>query len=103
MTEAKIHSGDTTDFEHVIRDQNDEVVDISSATTLTLNFIKPDGTVFSRTALLVSGGLDGKMHYTALVTDLDVQGDWARQTYVKTSVGEWTGKLFQFTVFRKLA
>lgn len=99
---AKIHRGDTPDFVHIMRDDNDIVVDISSPVTLIMFLKKPDGTILTRTASLVGDGTDGKMHYQVLTTDIDVQGDWARQAYVKTAGGEWTGKLFKFTVHRKL-
>ena len=99
---AKIHTGDTPDFEHTMRDDDDVIVDISSPITLTMFLLKPDGTVLTKTASLVGDGTDGLMHYQVLTADLDAQGDWSRQAYVKTAGGEWTGKLFKFTVHRKL-
>lgn len=102
MIKAKIHSGDTVDFRHIILDENDDIVNISNPQTLTLNFIKPDGTTFSRDATLLTNGLDGVLRYKTLTADLDVQGDWFRQAYVKTLGGEWTAKLFKFVVYRKV-
>lgn len=99
---ARVHVGDTVDFEHTMRDDKDVTVDISSPITLTMRLIKPDGTVSSKTALLVGDGTDGKVHYKALVADIDVQGEWGRQFYIKVAAGEWTGKLFYFIVHRKI-
>lgn len=102
MGSAKIHTGDTPDFVHIMRDDNDYIVPISSPITLQIKLRKPDGTILTRTAALVGDGTDGKMHYQTVVTDLNVQGDWSRQAYVKLVSGEWSGKLFKFTVNRKL-
>jgi hypothetical protein len=100
---AKIRVGNTVDFEHEFKDDDDVVISIASPTTLSMHLRKPDGTVVTKTATLVSDGTDGKLHYQTLVSDLDVIGDWTRQFYVKLASSEWTGNLFKFTVHRKLA
>jgi hypothetical protein len=50
------------------------VVDISTATSLSIFIRKPDSTVLSRTGVLYTDGTDGKMYYATVAGDLDVAG-----------------------------
>lgn len=61
------------------RELSDNVVDISSATTHDFIFKKPDGTTFTRSAVLVGGGSTGRMRYALGVGELDQAGVWLLQ------------------------
>jgi hypothetical protein len=79
-------------FQYRILDQDGAVVNISAATEKKIYFIRPDGTTFVRTAVLVTDGTDGLMKYVLIVGDLDVSGDWKVQAYLKFADGQyWTG------------
>lgn len=65
------------------------VVDISTATGLTMNFRKPDGTIVSKPAQKTSGGADGYMHYDSETGFLDTEGTWHAQPHL--TLGTWTG------------
>ncbi len=65
-------------------------VDISSATAMTLEFAKPDGTTFSRTAVLDSTGTDGKLKYVTIAGDINAAGKWRVQA--AATIGGWVGR-----------
>lgn len=85
----KIWKGaNNTVFEQVIT-ENGVPVDISTATAMTIKFIKPDGTSITETATLTGTGADGKMRCTLSAARLDQVGDWAYQAQLTLS--GWTG------------
>ena len=69
------------------------VADISSASTKTFTFKRPDGTTFDRTAVFTVAGVDG---------DLDVSGTWNLQAYVATPAGNWNTSVGTFKVHENL-
>lgn len=98
----EVHVGDVgTIFRATLSDQ-DTVVDLSTATTLELLFLKPDGTLSTKTAVLSNAGTDGRMQYTAEVGFLDAAGRWKWQPRVEFTADIWSGDILQFTVFPNL-
>lgn len=82
-----------------ILDENDEVVDISSATAKTITFKKPSsGTTVVKTASFFTDGTDGILKYVTLAADLDEVGTWRLQAYVSLSTGSWYSSINSFTV-----
>lgn len=83
-----------TVFIFTVKDQNDAVVDISTATTLEAHFRRPDRTtkMFDVSGGFVTDGTDGKFRFiTTAITDLDQVGDcWMRQGFVDLP-GVFTG------------
>ena len=83
---------------------NGVVVPLDGATTLQLKLRKPDGaTTVTKTAVLSSTGLDGKMQYvTEEATDLDQAGPWKIQGYVV--LPDWAGhtRIAEFKVGENL-
>lgn len=66
------------------------VVDISSGTSMTVEFRKPDGSTISRTGTLYTTGTDGKLKYTTIAGDIDISGTWELQG--KATIGGWNGR-----------
>lgn len=58
--------------------------DISDATTMGLDFKKPDGSTISRTPTFKTDGTDGVLTYTFTTGELDIVGEWKYQIYVVT-------------------
>ena len=60
------------------------VVDISAATSLQIQFKKPDTarTVVVKTASKVTDGTDGKLQYITILDDLDLIGIWEVQALI---------------------
>ncbi len=89
MTGQTPHVGDETTLQGTVTD-NGVIVDISSATTLTVTLRAPDGTVTSYAGSFVTDGTDGKIKYKALLNvDLFMEGCWTIQVFAVIS--GWTG------------
>ncbi|RLA38665.1 MAG: hypothetical protein DRR06_20380 [Gammaproteobacteria bacterium] len=103
IEENEIHLNDVGTVFEVTLVESDVVVDISTATTLTIKFKKSDGaTVMTKTASFSTDGTDGRLQYTSVADDLDQTGPWKLQAYV--IMPSWTGhsSIGEFEVFRNL-
>lgn len=90
MSESKVFVGDIgTVIEMTVTNQDDAVVDLSTATTKQIILKKPDGTKLTKTASFVTDGTDGKLSYTTASGDIDQSGPWQLQAYVVLSGGSW--------------
>ena len=106
MARDEIHVGDVgTVIKALIKDQDNAVVNISTATTKTLYLRKPDGTAKTFAGTFTTDGSDGYIQYTlAATTDIDVEGPWVRQWYFAFSGNStefWSDKA-PFTVYPNL-
>jgi hypothetical protein len=103
-TRAEIHVGDTVDFKRRIVDQDSNVVDISSATTMRMIFRKPKPNQEKVTldASFINGGADGWLHVKCNETFLDAPGVWRRAEFVVTPSGQWQTNEIEFTVHPKI-
>lgn len=81
---AEIHVGDVgTAFKITVKDEDEAVIDISTATLKQIWFQKADGTVVTKTASFVTDGTDGQMQYVTEDDDLDQTGKWKIQGYIE--------------------
>lgn len=95
----EVHNGDIgTVFEATITDAG-VVVDISSATTKDLNFLKPSAATLNKAAVFTTDGTDGKIRYVTLSGDLDEDGKWSIQGHVVFGGGSWKTNVVEFNVF----
>lgn len=98
----EIYAGDIgTVFRARILDENDSVVDISSATTLEMRFRKPGGAVDVQTASLDTDGTDGYLRYVTIAGDIDKgeEGAWRCQGHVQFPGGlNYSSSIYKFTV-----
>jgi hypothetical protein len=100
---AQIHVGDVgTEFVAVIRDEAGEIVDLRAASVRLIRFRKPDGTVSEHQAELVTDGSDGQIRYRAGPGDIDQEGEWQRQAFVRFPGGEWYTDVIDFYVHGNL-
>lgn len=91
-----------TVFERQIKD-NATIVDISGATSMQIIFQKPDDGVFvPKTAAFSSDGVDGKLRYVTIASDLDVIGVWQWQAKVTIPGGTWKTDILDFQVHENL-
>ena len=103
MSQNEIHVGDIgTIFEATIYVEPKTVLDISAATTKTIMFQKPDGTVTTNTAGFLTDGSDGKVTYTIVTDDLDQIGDWGWQVRLIFPTGTWSANIKSFKVYANL-
>lgn len=77
--------------------------DLSSATTLTMKFRKPSGSVVTRDAVLTNTGVDGRAEYVTIAGDLDESGSWNGQLYVVTPSLTYHTTVFAFQVGSNLS
>ena len=102
MSSGEIRLNDRTTFELEILDDG-VVVDVSTATTLEIIFLKPSGTVVIKTATHSDDGVDGKIKYKAEEEFLDEIGLWKHQGYVELSEGDdYHSDIHSFKVHRNL-
>ena len=78
-----------TIFRVTIKDDDDSVVDVSSANAKTVEFKNPDGTTSSETASFTTDGTDGKIEYKDTgAAKTDVVGTWTYWGKVTLSSGD---------------
>ncbi len=98
----EIHVEDIgTSFRVTVYD-SEVVVDISSATSMLLNFYKPDKSTVSQVAVHYTDGTDGVLEYITTSNDLDMAGNWKIQAVVTLPTGTWSSDITKFKVYANL-
>lgn len=87
-----------TVLEFTVKDQDDNVLDLSEATVKSLVFSKPDGTTSTVTLNFTTDGADGKVQYTIESGLLDVAGTWRMQVVLTLSAGVWYSGITEMKV-----
>ena len=102
MAANEIHLNDVgTEFKLTIADAG-SVVDLSpSGTTTTINFRRPDGTCFSKTATAVDAA-NGVVRYITESGDLDTTGTWKLQDFVDFVAKEFYSDIHSFRVHKNI-
>lgn len=77
---------------------DDTVVDLSTATGLTIILRQPDGTILTRTATLTTDGRDGQMEYISTNDDFSVPGSWKVQGFIEFGSNHWHTDITKFKV-----
>lgn len=98
----KVFVGDIgTSFRGTFKEDG-TAVDVSSATSKTIIFEKPDGTKVTQTATFFTDGTDGIIQYSSVSGDLDIGGDWRLQGFI--AMPSWTGHsdIVNFKVYDNL-
>ena len=67
----------------------DAPVDLSSATNLVIELKRPDNTTVSRTGILSTNGIDGKMYMLTIDGDINIDGTYYIQG--KVVLTGWNG------------
>lgn len=95
---SEIHVGDVgTQLIMTVKDDG-AVVDISSASSLTVILKKPDGQTYTKTGILLNDGTDGKMYYTSVNGDFNAAGSYKIQGIVGLSGGVYYTSISTFKV-----
>lgn len=85
-----------TTIRGTVYDEDNTVVDISTATVKTFTFRRPDKTTFDRTATFSAGGTDGRVQYTLAAGDISQAGRWEIELYVEMPTGKWYSQVNEF-------
>lgn len=97
---VEVHVADVgTAFRVTVKDEDGEIVDLSSASVMQLWFRKPDGTVAVQTAFLLNDGTDGIMEYVTVEGDLDLPGKWRVQGYVEVGPSKIHSDIHRFKLW----
>ncbi len=100
---AEIHVDDIgTRFRFVVKDEDDAIVDISSASLLEITFQKPSGTELVVTGEIYTDGTDGIMYYQAVEGDLNEHGHYKVQGRVEVDAGPFHTTIGTFRVYCNL-
>lgn len=89
-------------FRLTVNDGTSEYISISGASSLSMRFRKPDGTVLDKTAHLVTDGFDGRMEYVTVSGDLSVPGHWHVQAAITLGASVYHSTVLPFTVEQNL-
>ena len=95
---SEIHEGDIGTKLLVTVTDDGSVVDISSASSLSIFIRKPNGTILTRTGVLETDGTDGKMYYITVSGDLDKAGNYTIQGQVVLPAGSYYTSTATFKV-----
>lgn len=100
---SEIHLNDIgTVFELSIKDSDGSAVDITTATSLKVIFLKPDGTLDPKTVAAYGAGTNGVIRYTTIADDLDQIGKYKLQAQVAVATGTWKSNIQSFKVLDNL-
>jgi len=109
--EDKFFIGDTgTSIQFLVSECNDsdpdnpvqELVDISSASAMSIIFLKPDATKLTKTepeVKFLTDGTDSLLHYLTIEADLDQGGPWQAQARITMPTGKWYTSKISFQVY----
>ena len=99
---SQIQEGDIGTKLLVTITDNDAIVNISSATSLSIFIKKPDGSILTRTGTRQTDGTDGKMYYATVSGDIDTAGSYKLQGHVTLSNGSFYTSTVTFKVHLNL-
>ena len=102
MAQGKVHVGDIgTTFRVQFRDEDGDVIDVSSASTMEIRLEKPNnGTVTTKTGVHTTDGTDGQIEYVSVSGDIDVGEDglWSYMGKAVVGTATWHSDTFTFRV-----
>lgn len=93
-----IHEGDIGTKLLITMKDDGSVVDISSASSLSIFIKRPDGTMLTRSGTLETDGTDGKMYYIVVAGDLNDAGLYKIQAQVILTSGSFYSSTATFKV-----
>lgn len=91
-----------TAFRLTIKDQDDNVVNLSSGSG-TITFYKPDKTTFTRSLTMPNGGSDGLVSYTTQSGEMNQVGIWSLSAYIMIPSGNYSTNVPEFRVLANLS
>ncbi len=105
MAIGDIQEGDTVQFEGVIKDEDDAVIDLDALSLTSQKLMIRDhlGAVTEFTTTFLTDGSDGIVKYRVATTFLKAGKRWTRQFYIKTATEEYSSGVVHFDVKEKLA
>jgi len=101
MAHDELHVGDTSTIV-VTLTEDGVATDVSAATLVEFNFQLPDKTDFTRVGAFDTDGINGKVKYKLLTTDLSIDGPWKLQVKITEGADEFNSAVGDFKVHRNI-
>lgn len=101
MALGEIHVGDIgTVFRITIKDEDNTIINVSSASSILIKFQKPNGDVLNKSGSFYSDGTDGIVQWTTTsANDLDADGLWKIQVKITIGSSIHNSDIGQFKVY----
>ena len=93
---SEIHVGNIGTRFSLTIEESGSGVDVSSASSISVIFRKPDDEVIVRTGSLLSDGTDGKIYYDTIAGDLDEAGHYKVQAKIALPAGTFYTDIHDF-------
>ena len=81
-----------------IVDENEEAMNLSTASSKLIYLRKPNRDVLTKTASFYTNGTDGILQYTAVTGDWSVAGHWAVEAKVVIGTATYNSEIGSFLV-----
>ena len=102
-SDDKVFIGDTgTNIILTIKNQDDTVIDVSTATTHEIKMRRAAGTKVTKTSSFTTDGTDGKIQFTSLATDFSVRGVYKFQAHIVDGGADYHTTIYEQEVFETL-
>lgn len=99
----QIHVNDIgTAFMATVKDEQGEIIDLTTLVSARMWFQRPDQSTFERTAETYGPPADGVIVYVTEANDLDAAGSWKLQGVVEFADGKWHSDIHKFKVWPNL-
>jgi hypothetical protein len=106
MAIGEIHVGQILPLIFIVKDQDGNLLNLTSATSKTITIVKPNDTKLTVDAVFVTNGVDGQMQYVTKnetnQIDLEQVGNYKAQGRVIVGGIEYPSDIVPFTVTENL-
>lgn len=93
---SEIHVDDVGTRFSITIQESGSGVDVSSASSISVIFKKPDDEIIVRSGVLLTDGTDGKVYYDTIAGDLDEAGHYKLQAKVALPSGTYYTDIYDF-------
>ena len=101
---ARVAVGNNSTYEITFKDQDNAVIDISTASTKQIKFKPPNnGDLITKAGTFTVDGENGKLRYVDTAGDIAVAGTWRLQGHVVISSKNWYSSIEEFEMEESLS
>jgi len=87
-----------TSIQMVLRDQDENPVNLTGASETMFIFQPPSGTNVEKVASIFGSPTDGILQYIVEPDTLNVIGEWQMQARIQLPTGKWTSSISKFHI-----
>ena len=97
----EVHIGDVGTVIKLTIEENGTAIDVTAATSIIVDFERPDGSTLTLTGYIFSG-TSGIVAYDSLAATFDQAGPWRAQARVVLGAATWRSSIAKFNVYGNL-